>query len=45
MVPPLFMKGCYIISSKVGLFKGSKFNILTIRAFASSEIGTLSGKE
>lgn len=42
---PGFKKGCYSISSKVGLLAGSKFKILVMRPLALSEIGTWSGNE
>ena len=33
------------MSSKLGLFEGSKFNILVIKFLAGSEIWTCSGNE
>ena len=43
--PPLFMKGCIIISSKVGLLEVSSCKILEINYLADSEMITCSGKE
>ena len=52
IVPPLFKKTWFNISSKVGLFDGSKTNILVIKPnklitknilLAASEMGTWSG--
>ena len=45
MEPHWVMNGWFEISSKVGLFVGSKFKILVIKFFALSEIGTWSGNE
>lgn len=42
---PGFKKGCYSISSRVGLLAGSKFKILVIRPLALSDMGTCSGNE
>lgn len=44
IVPPVFKKEEFIISSRVGRFKGSIFNILVIKLRAESDIGTFSGK-
>lgn len=43
--PPLFIKGCIIISSSVGRLDVSSYNIFEINDLAYSEIITCSGKE
>lgn len=44
-MPPLFMKGCARIYSKVGLAAGSYYKMSWISAFAEGGIGVWSGNE